>query len=319
MRPPFLGRNVLTSLAFLAIGGSLSNSSLAADAFLQDFSSGLEVDLPQWMGGLPFATPAKHATVSFPIQPPEADEDLLVTIFFSEQPGGFLRVFWVDGRNQQMLCENLNEGIGMNNRRTLVIKRSVFEGEGLLTFQSSEPFFLVQRILWQWTRPQAAYLDDTYFAGGFLTRSSEWLRDDEIDGFPATKPADNWLNDVVTAPISTDPVRIEQGVVFSADLQELPKLARVKLKVSGLAVTSRLRLWLNGQDAGEVSLGVPDLTDPGLAPAEDGSVHFTGWREGTLLVNIKLLFIGENRFQFEAEPQATRMAVKDFDLQLQYP
>ncbi|HEY5892736.1 MAG TPA: hypothetical protein VIT91_05840 [Chthoniobacterales bacterium] len=319
MRLRLSGRNLLSAVAFLAISGSLPNSGQAADSFLQDFSLGHEVDLPQWMGGLPLATPAKNATVSFPIQPPETDEDLLVTVFFSEQPGGFLRVYWADSRNQQMLCANLNEGIGMDNRRTLVIKRSVFDGEGMLTFQSSEPIFGVHRIFWQWTRSQAAYLDDTYFAGGFLTRSGEWLRDDEIDGFPPTKPSDNWLNDVVTAPIRIEPVRIENGVEFSANLQEIPKLARVKVKVSGLAVTSRLRLWLNDQDAGEVSLIVPDLTDPGLEPAPDGTVHFTGWREGTLLVNIELLTIGENRFQFGAEPQATRLAVKDFDLQLQYP
>ncbi len=309
----------LPAFHFMAALLAFVATAQAGATFLQNLNGEKSAPLPQWMDGPPMATPAKHATVSFPINPPKAEDDLVVTVFFNEQPGGFLRVYWDDGFNKEMLTENLSEGIGMANRRTLVIKRGTMVARGLLTFQSSETQLGVDRIYWQWSRQQSAYLDDAYFPGGILGRSGEWLRDDEIDGLPATPRNDFWQGDVVTAPIITTPVRIERGVQFIAELPENPKFVRVHTKVSGLPLNTKLTLWVNNKPAGEVSVIVPDLSDPGLTETQDGGLNYTGWREASLLVEASLLTVGENYFYFEAGKELSALALKDFEVQLQYP
>ncbi|HEX8371352.1 MAG TPA: hypothetical protein VF585_01110 [Chthoniobacterales bacterium] len=296
-----------------------TNAGLAAATYLQNLNGADSAPLPTWMEGPPMATPAKHATVSFPIKPPAAEDDLLVTVFFNEQPGGFLRVYWDDGFNKEMLTENLAEGTGMANRRTLVIKRRTMVARGLLTFQASGTTLGVDRIHWQWNRLQPAYLDDAFFPGGVLGRSGEWLRDDEIDGLPATPRTDFWQGEVVTAPIITSPVRIERGVKFVAELPEMPKFVRVHARISGLPLGNKLMLWVNEQPAGEVSVVVPDLSDPGLAESQEGTLAYTGWRDVSLMVDASLFKIGENHFYFAPEKELPALAVKDFDVQLQYP
>ena len=305
-----------TPLIFFALlAGSLA--AQAGPSFLQNLDGRESAPLPEWMDGAPMATPAKHATVSFPINPPAAEDDLLVTVFFNEQPGGFLRVYWDDGYNKEMLTENLAEGIGMANRRTLVIKRQKMIARGLLTFQSSESTLGVNRIHWQWTRQQPAYLDDAFFPGGLLGRSGEWSRDDEIDGLPATPRNDFWQGDVVTALITNRPERIESGVQFVADLPEIPRFVRVKIKVSGLPLETKLILWVNEKSAGNLAVPVPDLSDPGIFDHADG-LSYTGWREASLLVDAALLNLGENHFYFETERDLRTLAIKDFEIQLQY-
>src|SRR5580698_3945969 len=79
--------------------------------------------LPSWMPGQPVASPAAHATISFPINPPPGDSDLAVTVYFTETAGGFLRVYWAGVGDNGMLSDNLFEGIGIPNQRTLLIKR----------------------------------------------------------------------------------------------------------------------------------------------------------------------------------------------------
>ena len=207
----------------------------------------------------------------------------------------------------------------MANRRTLVIKRQTMVGPGFLTFQASGSTLGVDRIYWQWNRQQPAYLDDAFFPGGLLGRSGEWLRDDEIDGLPATTRSDYWQGDVVTAPIATKTERIEHGVQFVADLPDLPKYVRVQVKVAGLPLGAKLVLWVNEKSAGELSIPVPNLSDPGLSEKPETGLTYTGWREASLLVEASLLNLGENRFVFEAEKDLPALAIKDFDIQLQYP
>ena len=309
----------LSALLTLTASAILTSSTWAAEAFLQKLNGAENPTLPNWMEGPPMATPAKYATVSFPIRPPQEEDDLLVTVFFNEQPGGFLRVYWDDGYNKEMLTENLAEGIGMANRRTFVIKRRTMVASGLLTFQASEASLGVDRIYWQWSRQQSAYLDDAYFPGGLLGRSGEWLRDDEIDGLPGTTRNDFWQNDVVTAPVITKPERIERGVQFVAELPESPKFVRIHVKIAGLPLDTKLILWVNEKPAGEVSVSVPNLSDPGLSESAAGQLLYTGWRAAGLLVDASLLKIGENRFYFEPEAEQSALAIKDFEIQLQYP
>jgi len=305
-------------LSIFAVWLLAAGAGQASGTFLQNLQSP-STQLPQWMDGPPMATPAKHATVSFPIDPPKAEEDLLVTVFFNEQPGGFLRVYWNDGFNKEMLTENLCEGIGMANRRTLIIKRRTMVAKGFLTFQASGAALGVDRILWQWNRLQPVYLDEELFPGGMLGRSGEWLRDDEIDGLPATPRNDFWQGEVVTAPITTRAERIEHGVQFAADLPEIPKYVRVHAKVSGLPLGTKLVLWVNEQPAGELAVVVPSLSDPGLSETDAGALLFTGWRVASLLVEASLLKVGDNHFYFEPEQELSELALKDFEIQLQYP
>jgi len=307
----------LFSIVFLVV--AFVRTGQAAESYLQHFDGSESAPLPAWMPGDPVAKPATYATVSFPILPPEAEEDLILTVFFEDPRGGFLRIYWDDGLNKEMLTDNLSESLGMSNRRTLIIKRRTFLAEGNLTFQSSAPVLGVTRIHWQWARPQTVYLDETQTSGGFVGRSGEWLRDDEVDGLPQTEAADYWQGNVVTALIAAQPTRIEEGVNFIAELPELPSFVRVQVKVNGLPLKNRLQLWVNDQLAGEVQVPVPNLSDPGYSQDWDGILSFTGWRDASLLVDVSLLKVGENQFYFQTELKTSALALKQFSVQLQYP
>ena len=134
---------------------------------------------PTWLTSLPFASPSAHASMSFSIAPPPDDNDLAVTFFFNETPGGFLRVYWAGERESEMLSENLFEGINMPNQRTLLVKRNTLSSAGMLTVQSSEPALNVSRIHWEWVSPANVLLAGEAARAALIDASGKVFPDGE--------------------------------------------------------------------------------------------------------------------------------------------
>jgi hypothetical protein len=282
---------------------------------------GQKQTLPTWMSGEPTASPAAHATISFPIVPPRDNSDLAVTFYFTETPGGFLRVYWAGAQTSEMLSDNLFEGIAMPNQRTLLIKRSTLSTPGTLNVQSSEATLNIARIHWEWVDSGTVSIADTTKQPALINGTGGVLGEDEVDGAPLLPKPDQIGKSVVTANLTDKPERIETGVEFVATLQGVPKYARLEVRMSGVPIDKSVQLWVNGVAAGSVQLEVPDLNDLGYQPATDGAPPaYIGWRKGFIYLPASELKTGDDEIQFVVKDAAaaTPVAVKDLLLELNY-
>jgi hypothetical protein len=285
-----------------------------ADYFNFDPTSTGHVTYPSWIPRRPVATARDHAELSFPIQPVPNDYDLVLTVVFQEELGAFLSVYWQDrDGNRQLLCPNLFENINLLNQRTLLISRAAMGGPGKVILQSSQRILNVLRVRLEWARPGVVRLVDGIPNGALITTGEKVYAAEEVDGSPLTPVADDWQGVTLTTSVTDQAERIEQGVAFPVGIDAKVKRARVEVLVNGLPLDGSVRLWVNRQLAGSLSVDVPDLNDPGYSP--NGS--FIGWRKAVLSLPASLLTVGENTFQFEGPPNQP-LAIRDFLLQLTY-
>jgi len=301
-------------------------SSLVLDA---PFSA--DQATPAWLGH-----PAKPDTIfarlDLPITPPDKTSSLLVTVYFHEKEGGFLRISWQDIQSSELLSDNFYEGIGMSNQRSLLISPEVLQEDGILGFQSGDTALGIDRIKLEWLENKPG-LVSPLIQDMLVTPSSGSTQPvQNFDGQPKLADEAAWHDEFVVVPITEMPQRIEEGVEYSVQLDSAPKAGRLALKEAGLPWGQHLVVWINQQRAGTISPAVPDLADGGfLATAPDS---YEGWRDGTFYVPVSLLKAGVNTLQFSGEQEgpATQpvpdptdadavkpLAVKDVVLTLCYP
>jgi hypothetical protein len=316
---------------FLAVAGR-AWADTAPGAFTMDLPFPASTATPVWLGQ-PVTPATSFATLNLPIQPVDATSFLLVTVYFQEQPAGFLRVMWqgAGGDNAQTLSDNFYEGVGMGNQRSLLISPETMQGGGTLVFQSGATSLGIARIRMQWLVSQdglvAPEISDT-----LVTPSPGPTQPAQVlNGQPAIADLAAWHGHLVDVPITDTPQRIEQGVEFSVQLDAVPLAGRLVLAENGLPWGKHLVVWINRQRAGTITPSVPDLLDDGyLSP--DGV--YTGWREGSIHLPSPAFVVGPNTIQFSLEDDvsaaasadpnadsssATPLAIKDVVLQMHYP
>ncbi len=311
-------------------------ASLTVDLHAADLPAPVTLDvpvpvnraLPAWIGQ-PEVPSTIFGTLNLPILPPDPSASLLVTVYFQERQGGFLRLIWKSAQDAQVLSNNFYEDIGMANQRSLLISPETLGGDGTLTLQSSDPKLGVQRIKLEWLESKTALVspeinDLLVTSGSGQTRPAAAL-----NGAPSNTAAGAWDNQIVIVPMTDTPVRIEQGVDFSIDLDQPPTSARIALDEAGLPLGKRLVVWVNEQRAGTMAPTVPDLLDDGyLATDDKGTTGYVGWRAATFYPPVSLLKAGVNTVQFSVEDDATStasaadqnapLAIKSLVMQLNY-
>lgn len=289
-----------------------------ADSFTFDLNATGRVEFPVWMPDRPLAYPKSQSELSFPVVPGADDNDLALTVVFQEETGGFLSVYWENSfGKRQLLAPNLFENIGLPNQRTLLVNRPTMGGPGKIVLKSSQAVLNVLRVRLDWARPGVVRLVDNIPNGALVTTGGKLFAPEEVDGSPLTPIADSWEGRILTTSVTDHAERIEKGIDFSVTVPDKVARARLEVMVNGLRIDQKLTLWLNGVVFGTVALEVPDLTDPGYEKAGDGTMRYTGWRKGVLLIGGEELLVGENHFQFETPPE-TQVAIRDFLLQLEY-
>lgn len=288
-------------------------------------SSGLTT--PSWLGQ-PDMPAATFATLNLPLLTPETNASLLVTVFFQEKEGGFLRITWKGTQGAQVLSENFYEGIGMSNQRSLLISPETLLGDGTLTFQCGSSDLGIAQIKLEWLESKNGAVSPKVQDLLVTPETGPTQLAQKFNGQP--NPSDNgaWQGMLVTVPITDQPQRIEQGVEFSVKLDHVPLSGRLDFQEAGLPLGQHLVVWINEQRAGTVTPTVPDLADGGYDSALSSN-GYVGWRNGSFYVAAPLLKTGENTILFSAEsdtspaadtPATTApLALKDLILQLSYP
>jgi hypothetical protein len=286
---------------------------------------------PAWLGHPDTPPNETLATLELPITPPDPSAALLVTVYFQETDNGFLRVNWKNDQGAVILADNFYENIGMANQRSILVPPSTLGADGTLIFQGSATALGIQRIKLEWLESRQDLVSPKTSAMLVTTSDGTTIPAESVNGQPAAAQTGAWDGDTVTVPVSSDPVRIEQGVEFSVDLDKVPTTARVALKEAGLSLSQHLVVWINEQRAGTLTPAVPGLTDSGFFTDTTSTTTYVGWRDGSFYVPVSLLKDGVNTIQFSAEDEvpaaagatadansAAPLALKGIALQLNY-
>ena len=318
-------------LLLLLFAGWLKADDLPAPVTL-DVPIPANLATPAWLGH-PLTPAAAFATLELPILTPAPEASLLVTVYFQEKQGGFMRIAWKGTQGgATVLSDNFYENIGMANQRSLLIAPSMLAGDGSLIFQCGDSSLGIRRIKLEWlvnqeglASPAVKDLMVTPSAGP--TQPSQILNGQVNPTEPGA-----WQNDLVTVPLTDEALRIEEGVEFSIDLDQVPGSARLALKETGLPVGKRLVVWINDARAGTITPAVPDLLDDGYLTDAKGTTSYVGWRDGSFSVPASLLKAGVNTLMLSDEDddaqqnaaastasQEAPVAIKGFVMQLVYP
>lgn len=317
-------------LLFLA--GYLRASDLPAPVTL-DLPLPANLATPAWLGH-PETPATTFATLDLPILTPDPAASLLVTVYFQEKQGGFMRISWEGTQGAQSLTDNFYEDIGMANQRSLLISPATLVGDGTLVFQCGDSTLGIQRIKLEWLEnknglvsPEVQDLLVTPATGP--TQLAQTLNGQTNPTEPGA-----WQDQLVTVPLTDEALRIEQGVEFSVDLDKVPASARLALKATGLPMGKHIVVWINEQHAGTITPAVPDLLDDGFLTDANASTSYVGWRDGSFYVPVSLLKEGINTIQFSDEDDTTSapddsgtsatapespLAIKALMMQLNYP
>jgi len=292
-----------------------------------------DLTTPSWLGQ-PIVPQATFARMDLPISLPDPDAQLLVTVYFQEKEGGFLRVTWTGADGAHLLSDNFYEGIGMNNQRSLLVPAAMLQDKGTLSFQCGDTTLGIQRIKLEWLELKPGLVSPEIEDLLVTSATQPTQVEKDLDGW--TKPVDPgaWRDKIVTVPITDQPQRVEQGVEFSVQLDSVPNAGRLTLKEAGLPWGKRLVVWINQHRSGTITPGVPTLEDSGYAAGKPDA--YVGWRDGAVFLPATGFQVGVNTVQFSTEddapaPSATPapastdldtsppLAVKGVVLQLDYP
>jgi hypothetical protein len=260
--------------------------------------------LPAWLGQ-PKIEDTTFATLSLPVLTPDTTASLLVTVYFQEKEGGFMRVSWSGTQGALILADNFYENIGMANQRSLLISPNTLMGDGILTFQCGDSALSIQRIKLEWLQNKNGLVSQQVRDTMVTPSNGVTVSTSALNGAPAPVEPAGWKNQIVTVPLSDGPVRIEQGVEFSIDLDNVPGSARVALQESGLLLGKHLAVWVNQQRAGTITPSVPELSDGGFLLGSGALTNYVGWRDGSFYVPVSFFKTGVNAIEFIDEDDAT--------------
>jgi len=277
---------------------------------------------PEWIAQLSPQSQLLGET-RFQIQSPDrAGLALAATLFYEEQTGGFLRVFWGAAGSQTAMTLNLYEGVGMSNRRTILLKMDSISAQSYLTLQSFNVTTGIEKIHFQWIEPTTVFQSASADPIVLIDQFGDVFHEEEAKGGYEPIPRDEWRDQVVIAPLIFEPTRIEDGVAFQFELVEAPKIARLVTEISGLAPDRSCEVWLNGVFVGILQTPVPSLLDPGYDYDELlENWSWTGWRKGSLLLKSDSFQNGLNEViihQPSLEAESSPIALKNLKIEFRY-
>jgi|GEM_PF-5903777 len=272
-------------------------------------------DLPVWVGQplLEPGTAVQNWSIPLMASEPNSNRALAVTVIYKDGSDGFLRVIWNGILKQMTLSDNLQEGVDILNRRTLLLTWDDLKGDGNLVFQSDRTPFPVVKVILQWVDPVSLYANKVRDVPFVLT-ANHTVSQQEASGAPIAASADDWRGEVLTAVLQDQAVPWDGRTAFSANITQTGVRDLLEMEVSGLEATPAL--WINNQFAGWLNVDVPDLWDPAWVKTST-NIQYAGWRKARMILPPDALKVGQNTFQFTWKNQ-TPAAMRKLKLQIAY-
>ncbi len=284
--------------------------------------------MPSWLLASPTQADTYFARQDYIITPPGFPvSDLAVTVFYDEPDDGFLRVTYGTKIGSRVLINNLYEGTGMQNQRVFVLTENEVREPFELSFKSGSREMPIWRIEWQWLEKQDVRIAaDAYYEDQpeLILENGTKLDSDEMPVQGKLIKDHIWHGDVITASVFPGPERIEDGVEFAFQLEDLPEMALLRVELSGQPLRHRITVWINDQAVSHLNLGLPPLFNGGYRPSgERERLHtaYVGWRSGQAAIPISALREGENTVYFELGHGEVvyPVAMRNLLLDLSYP
>ncbi|MCC6355897.1 MAG: hypothetical protein IT577_18575 [Verrucomicrobiae bacterium] len=256
--------------------------------------------------------------VQFGVIPPADPPALAITVLFSEARGAGLRATWTTANGvSTILANDLFEGIGIDNRRTLLIPASLLDAPGALTFEDPRGDVHLLGAIFEWTPTRRLWVAPGAEDAAFVTSEREVIDIQRITGGPAAAPPDRWSGRVFRGALYDEPVQLPPQTAFEFELEKSPARFRLETLVAGLPPDAVVRVYLNGSYAGPLQVDIPSLTDPGYRGPQ-----FIGWRKATALPAAHLLAPGINRIWFDWDTPSPQkppfLGIKEPILEIEY-
>lgn len=256
--------------------------------------------------------------VQFGIIPPSDPPSLAVTVLFSETRGTALRASWTTAKGvTTTLSNDLFEGIGMDNRRTLLIPAALLDAPGALTFEDPNGTIHLISAIFEWVPARTIWVAPGAADAAFVTSEHDVLDIQSLVGGPSDSPPDHWSGQILRGCLYDQPVQLPPQTAFEFNLEKTPSRLRLEALVSGLPPDAVARVFLNGSYAGPLQIEIPPLTDPGYKAGA-----FIGWRKAASLPAPHLLVPGLNRIWFDwdtgGSPKPAYLGIKDPILEIDY-
>ena len=146
----------------------------------------------------------------------------------------------------------------------------------------------------------------------------------------AAAPAENdaLLFGRVQATIDTTPLKLvpprQIDALYEFTLQSPPMLASVTFEVLGASPSEPIAAFVNGNFVGPLTVGFPDLADPGFigvaSPLErDLRFSYAGWLRSQIIVPGSQLVGGLNNLILRVNEHSGPIVLRAVEIQLKYP
>ena len=131
----------------------------------------------------------------------------------------------------------------------------------------------------------------------------------------------------VTATLAPEPIHlgatVQEGAVFQFGLEAQPLLALLTFEVASPRIDAPPELYVNGEDAGPVTLTLPELADPGYRGemktlVREMHFQYTGWLRAQKIVPASNLKVGTNDIVIVTGAGRSTSAIRGTQVQLKY-
>ncbi len=299
---------------------TIATATPAASSFTLEWPLPVGRAVPSWLGEVEETSDGIGSSLRIPLRVPEGGRDLLVTLFFLDEEGGFVRLIWDGSDSQTMLAINLKEEVGTFHQRTVVIEAATLGDGGILVIGASEPDLPIQAVRLEWVTWTSVRVTDSTGDIGAI-RGETLLAEADLQGSPEPSRGDVWQDWIIDASLTQGVEAIEQGLAFEVPLEATPSQARLSLLISGLRPDTFARVAVNGAEVAALSVELPDLIDDGHRRDDVGKWFYAGWRRAVAHVPPHVLEEGHNELQivWDADAQGLEpVSVKRMTLQLRY-
>lgn len=290
---------ILFAASVMMSVGGWGQDVVTMDFPLKEAPAALPVGLAEWAK----ETNNGLATIEIPLLSLNDDGCILVSVIFEDDETRVIHARWI-GPNAEstVLAPNLSDGIRGLNQRTFKIPYDLLQADGRLILESEAEIQPVRRIALAWTWASGVYMSAGAQAVGYIPSEDKVLTEKDLQKSADGIVPDTWSAGIWRAYLQEKVESLDQSLEFTVPMDAVPRAIAFRAKILGFPMGAAPVLWVNGRNAGVLSLEVPALTRTGYLRGADGVLAFAGWRTAEVLIPSEYLQAGDNAIVLAEQP-----------------